>query len=658
VLADSGVQSDVKMAHLVAEPLRVHMGVLNSSLRSPEKCLEYHVLAAQGKEGLLDALWGCSKVFGDMSRLATCGFMVEFGSPSFAQLTPEDPCVLADDAMARRLSRLSLTVIRHRLRSTVIWHMFAYPGKFASLLSADVQVVAGTLTTMKADWAAWQELQQLTTPFHKRLKQRSLFRWTFVAETFQLAEQEGWQLTGKLKEQVKRSLHHFGQTKLVEDANQKLRDRERDNASQKLSDVSIWKRPTDDAVLSKVHGFVEVDPATCPEPERAKCHLPASMFQPSAKKSSMDAKDLPGFGPPSWVAPCPATLAHIAAEVECLSYGHRHGCMQNLGVSWQTCFARPGTVMRKKGRQETYVCLGDCATMMILWPAVSVKMKATNVWELANPGLHSLVLEPLLEFDDWVALPVEVHSPVWMWLHNGKRHLVQHPSGCLVQKGGPIPLLHWAAKQAFWDVPLPSLKRLAKEMLLGVNLEDDLVSCLHVMIKHILKCSDLEAMEYLEARFGFVDIEEQDREELLMSAEAEDAMDQQQLQEAQAHTADMLKKKERAAVTNKALAKIRSSLPKARGKKRKAIATWCADGGLALDQVKEALPENFRIVKDDFNGRYLCTYKSKTCCSRSWGSRTGKQCLLELLKWAWTLSENLGFDKCPSHLAGILQDVA
>jgi hypothetical protein len=63
-------------------------------------------------------------------------------------------------------------------------------------------------------------------------------------------------------------------------------------------------------------------------------------------------------------------------------------------------------------------------------------------------------------------------------------------------------LLHWAAKQAFWDVPLPALKRLAKERLLGVNLEDDLVSCLHVMIKHILKCGDLEAMGYLEARFG------------------------------------------------------------------------------------------------------------------------------------------------------------
>jgi hypothetical protein len=237
VLADSGVQSDVKMAHLVAEPLRVHMGVLNSALRSPDKCLEHHVLAAQGKEGLLDALWGCSKVFRDMSRLATCGFMVEFDAPSSSQLTPEDPCVLADDAMARRLSRLAFTVIRHRLRSTVIWHMFAYPGKFALLLSADVQVVASSLTTLRADWAAWQELQQHTTPFHKKLKQRSLFRWTFVSETFQLAEQEGWQPTGKLKEQVKRSLHHFGQTKLVEDANQKLRDRERDNASQKLSDV-------------------------------------------------------------------------------------------------------------------------------------------------------------------------------------------------------------------------------------------------------------------------------------------------------------------------------------------------------------------------------------------------------------------------------------
>jgi len=50
-------------------------------------------------------------------------------------------------------------------------------------------------------------------------------------------------------------------------------------------------------VLSRAHGFVEVHPATCLEPERSKRHLPASMFLPPAKKSSMDAKDLPGFDP-------------------------------------------------------------------------------------------------------------------------------------------------------------------------------------------------------------------------------------------------------------------------------------------------------------------------------------------------------------------------
>jgi hypothetical protein len=54
---------------------------------------------------------------------------------------------------------------------------------------------------------------------------------------------------------------------------------------------------------------------------------------------------------------------------------------------------------------------------------------------------------------------------------NGKRHLVKHNFGRLVQKGGPIPLLHWRAKQAFWDVLLPALKMLAKERLLGVSLE-------------------------------------------------------------------------------------------------------------------------------------------------------------------------------------------
>jgi len=53
--------------------------------------------------------------------------------------------------------------------------------------------------------------------------------------------------------------------------------------------------------------------------------------------------------------------------------------MQNLGLSWQTCFARPRIVMQRRGRQETYACLGDCATMMVLWPAVAAKVKATNV---------------------------------------------------------------------------------------------------------------------------------------------------------------------------------------------------------------------------------------------------------------------------------------
>ena len=403
---------------------------------------------------------------------------------------------------------------------------------------------------------------------------------------------------------------------------------------------------------------LEVDPAAAPEPERAKCHLPASMFEPSAKKSTMQAKDLPGYGPPSWVAPCPASLAMIAAETECLAYGHKHGCMHTLGQSWQTCFAIAGTVMKRKGgQQQTYVCLGNCGAMMMLWPATSVRVKATHVWEIANPDLNPLVLEPLLDFDDWMAVPAEVHSPLWMWLHNGKKHLVQPPSGCLTQTGQPIPLLQWGAKQAFWDVSLPSLKRLARDRLMGVQLEDDLVSCLHVIIKHILSCSDTQAMEYLEARFGFVGIEEQDKEELLMSAQAEDAMDQQQLQEAHTHAEDIVKKRTREACTNKALAKIRAALPEGKGRKRKAITTWCLDGGLTLDQVREALPENFRMAKDDFNGRYLCTYKSKTCCSRSWGSRTGKQCMLELLKWAWALSESLGFDNCPSHLSEMLQDV-
>ena len=67
------------------------------------------------------------------------------------------------------------------------------------------------------------------------------------------------------------------------------------------------------------------------------------------------------------------------------------------------------------------------------------------------------------------------------------------------ETGPASPFLRGAAGEAFWSLPISSVKRLGKEMY-KLNLTGADVDVLADLINHILKCSDLELAQILEKR--------------------------------------------------------------------------------------------------------------------------------------------------------------
>ena len=60
-----------------------------------------------------------------------------------------------------------------------------------------------------------------------------------------------------------------------------------------------------------------------------------------------------------------------------------------------------------------------------------------------------------------------------------------------------VPFLTGAAQQAFWTLPVASLKKLAFQQYKLVLIGTD-VDILATLILHILKCGDLEVAQILE----------------------------------------------------------------------------------------------------------------------------------------------------------------
>eukprot|EP00972_Heterocapsa_arctica_P063487 9369594-Heterocapsa_arctica.AAC.1 len=67
----------------------------------------------------------------------------------------------------------------------------------------------------------------------------------------------------------------------------------------------------------------------------------------------------------------------------------------------------------------------------------------------------------------------------------------------IVVEGGPVePLLHLAAKKAFWSISRQTLLRCARGLKIDCKAEMSVFTLVMALIMHILKCSEQEALEF------------------------------------------------------------------------------------------------------------------------------------------------------------------
>ena len=164
----------------------------------------------------------------------------------------------------------------------------------------------------------------------------------------------------------------------------------------------------------------------------------------------------------------------------------------------------PGEIVTKGDSQEYFMILGHCAHLMImLWKVVVMELvdnanKAFAVGTGLNMNDSAIWASPL-ELDDFHAVPTNIVSPLHLCVSNHKQ-VHKHNGVVLLQCGQTISMMEHAARNCYWGMQLPQLKRFCKESDLHPT-TPDLLGHLEIMISTTLPGISLaELHEILKLR--------------------------------------------------------------------------------------------------------------------------------------------------------------
>ena len=130
-----------------------------------------------------------------------------------------------------------------------------------------------------------------------------------------------------------------------------------------------------------------------------------------------------------------------------------------------------------------------------------------------------------MDIDDYEVIPCDVVAPVAMFLANAKR-LHDYHGIVILQKEQSQPVMVHAAWHCFWNMKLPGLKTLVKELEV-VALTPDLYGHLDILIQTVIpEANDDKVKEILLLRCvidedPFAKLDQVDLEELLPDADSQ-----------------------------------------------------------------------------------------------------------------------------------------
>lgn len=193
----------------------------------------------------------------------------------------------------------------------------------------------------------------------------------------------------------------------------------------------------------------------------------------------------------------------------------------------------------------------------------------------------------------------------------------------------------------YWDIPQPMVQRLARVEYGLAQSGSSFSEFLLALVQRALGCDEDEALQCLDRCVDFMSpAMSLQHEEMLQSEGADQCLSEDDWKDAQkAISGNVAARGKVEALQGFTAPRVRP--PKPAKKKFKGSTTTVPpkDEDLTEKNLAACLPPSARIRQDLFNGRWEVYHRSLggkwRSASRSWGSRSHRECVTELLLWAW-----------------------
>ena len=406
------------------------------------------------------------------------------------------------------------------------------PGLLAKCLASEEgdHVVQEFMNIVKSRFEDWQAASCCSDAWVKQKAEESPWEHPVAQEIASQGMSDNWGArTAHMCYEIAENCFQLGQTKMIEDSFQRLRDAEsRHNASRVLSLIKTWVTPIQRRVLNSVHKYDEMSYKECPISRAAQLpsKVPSTYFQVRANKPVVNLHGISSKGNATWKT-CTALsgakdFAHMALFAHCRSTG-----VWELAEScWFSCLLPAGTLCRRKCTQQWFMSLGDVEHAAVLLWGVEIgtydgddffrprgfdsRIPASYYWDV--------VLNTGADFG-WEVLPVSWCGPAYFAAHRkrammsaladagepGKQPAGHGPpfKGVMARKvGEPVGPLQAAAKEAFYNINFETFKKLAK--VLRIATPDGVGTIFKVLValitEYLPTITEVELLKILDKR--------------------------------------------------------------------------------------------------------------------------------------------------------------
>ena len=348
-----------------------------------------------------------------------------------------------------------------------------FPGALAGLLSDEFRDEAMANLRENYDAFVWCR-DQCPLASMKRIIKDSIFRTTSMRWVTFFGTRTGWRQSPQMMTMVDSIWSSWCQSRIMEVANQKLRDHEtRDGPSRVLRHITMWQIPVEHEIM-KSYDRPEI------APEQLAARVPDTetmdrMFTPYVRKSREQMQRLSEqehdrevlrqqwdeelkklTGKQDWQTSTPESKQHRIAEQKLMLHVYRLRDWTPVSEVWRCRFVPRLELLENTAQKELFLVLKSYDCAILGWPA---KVDRNGVYSV-DGDIKKLKWEFVVDFDAYNVLHTEAISPVHRFLLGERENL-----GIAWKKTGePKKLLDWNVDNGFPGVPEAAMKKLFGQM--------------------------------------------------------------------------------------------------------------------------------------------------------------------------------------------------